>query len=148
MKEAGTDAARRTAGQVAGDVSRDWLALIATGLGLSISGVEFLGGILLAIGGGALVAHVRRKQHPEHERFAWWFTLVAAAFFGTLAGQASPHLLPGWPPQVAMALAGMASRALVLIVIDATDAGVTEAPNIMRRIIDAIFNRRGPGGGV
>ncbi len=137
------EVAQRTAGNMLNDASRDYLGLIAAGLGLSISGLEMVGGVLLAVGGGALVAHVRRKQHPEHERFAWWFTLVAAVFFATLAGMASPHLFPEWPPQILMALAGVASRGLVLFIIKGMDTLVSDAPGIVRRVVEALLRDRG-----
>lgn len=108
-------AVAKEAGRTAADASRDWFALLMAGLGLTLSGAEFVGGVVLAIAGGAIAAHFRHGSFSARERQAWWITLLVAAFAGILAGQAAPTIAPSWPPQAIMGAAGFASRFLVKI---------------------------------
>ncbi len=92
-KDAATTIAKE-AGRTASDASRDWFALLMAGLGLSLSGAEFVGGIVLAIAGGAIAAHFRHGSLSGRERQAWWITILASALAGLAAGWAAPIWFP------------------------------------------------------
>ena len=132
----------KEAGRTAADASRDWFFLVMTGLGLTLSGAEFVGGVLLAIGGGAIAAHFRHGSLTSRERQAWWITILVAAFAGILAGQAAPSIAPGWPPQAIMGAAGFASRFLVKIALRTLGILEDRSDRLADRIADKILPDR------
>lgn len=137
-KDAATTIAKEV-GRTAADASRDWFALLMAGLGLTLSGAEFVGGIVLAIAGGAIAAHFRHGSLSGRERQAWWITILASALAGLVAGWAAPIWFPEWPPQSLMMAAGFASRFIVKIAIRTLGILEERADKVADRIVDRVL---------
>lgn len=92
-----------------------FMTVVTSALGFAAPWPEVVSGFLFALAGGYGGMFV---SPPEH-RMSVWATLGIAVLIGAFAGMLHPHLaalpwagpwIAGWPIQLVMGLAGLASR--------------------------------------
>ena len=127
---------KHAATQAATDVAQNWLGLGLAGLGISLAPYEFVGGLVLAMAAGSLIA-----AHRKDSRKFWlvFLTSAFAAVISSLVSQQFDHW--GWAPQLLMATAGGLSGWLMMFLVSFMDRIQVRAADVADMAITSIFKR-------
>lgn len=115
--------------------ARDWLTTLLAGLGITFAAHEWLGGILLALAGGAFAM----RMDPEKDERELWVVLLGAFIAAHVAGAVTSRYLPGFPVQIVMLGAGFLSRRLTRMAFNLVARVESRADEIGDRVIDRII---------
>lgn len=131
MKQAATEIATNSVG--------DWLTWLLLALGVTFSGVEYLGGLLFALA----LAMLTRNWWPEKDKREIWVVLLSAWLISTIGSVLFFALFPESriPPQMIMALLGLASRIISNFVMQFMLRVEQRTPEITDRAIDGGLDR-------
>ena len=131
MKQAATEIATNSVG--------DWLTWLLLALGVTVSGIEYLGGLLFALA----LAMLTRNWWPEKDKREIWVVLLSAWLISTIGSVLFFALFPESriPPQMIMALLGLASRIISNFVMQFMLRFEQRTPEITDRAIDGGLDR-------
>ena len=118
-------------------IVKDWLVLMLAGIGISFPPHHYVGGLLLAMAGAAVAAHMQ----PEQDRREMWLVIVTAWLVATIVAAVMVSRQPEFPPQIAMAVSGFLSRYIARFAL--AMAGMVEQRT--NTIFDRILERFFPG---
>lgn len=116
-------------------VFRDWFGLVLLAIGWNAPMHEWLGGMVMAIGG----ASIARAWRPERDRGELWAVIGGAVFASHIAGAICLRLYPEWPIPIVMAIAGFLSRIAIRLVLDVADRVGGKGARIADRVIDRVL---------
>lgn len=119
-----------------GVTGTDILAIVLVALGVGSSGTEFIGGLLLAIGGGIgasrlLAIGVVNGAVP----LGFLGTVLSAVFVAILADLLSEKLLPTWPVQLPMAVGGFLSSFILPFLLRAASGLASRGEKLAARFL-------------
>lgn len=129
--------------QMITDTAQDWLFLALLGLGIKMLPTEFFGGLFLALA----AAMVARQNWPEKDQREVWLVLLSAGVLAiftavVLSYLRSPEMAklpPDFPIQIAMAVSGFASRAVIHFTLRIIGRVETKAEVVGDRLIDKVL---------
>lgn len=117
------------------DLPNDILFWLLTGLGVTVSPHEFLGGLCLAC---AVASFFNRTRQADRRI---WFSLGAAVIAAILVSIAWASLGFEWPPQLAMAAAGVVGRPAAELMISFQDRVRANSDGIADGVVDRIAHQ-------